>query len=972
MKFNKKNIMLSISAAWLGVSTLSLAGPAPQSGIVKNTHSHHANHLTVSAPVEPKPDALKHSEKFLAHNHSAKTLSNKHSTLSSLVAPAAAAACDMDGYATKTGQALVDHILTQEESCINDLYTGNATSFAAFQPAKMITVANATASLASSYSATSGPNNINSLYYFLRTGYYIEFYFPDDVGPYGNDVQSAVRSSLDNLVNNADFYANSDQHGKNIQAAIILIDSAGENARYLPVVKEWLTRWNSSYASSWNMRSSVNGIFTVLFRGHNIDDFKSATSNDTQLMQKLGSFARSDWMLDSDALYLQENAAGELARFLQHDTAPVYQTVKTEVQGILDRYSMNGNGKSVWIRAATVVDYWGKCAEFNICGFKEQLEAQVLSLTHTCSSSLKMRAEEITAAQFNESCGILADQEVFFHQMLVTNNNPVADDLNTDLEMVIFNNSDSYSTHAGLFFGIDTNNGGMYLEGDPSKADNQARFIAYEAEWLLPDFHIWNLTHEYVHYLDGRFNLKGDFGDARTSTHKTVWWIEGLAEYISQKNLNDAAITLARTKEYSLSEIFSNDYNSGQDRVYRWGYLAVRFMFEKHPNEVNQILSYFRAGNYDAYLNYINSSIGTAYNSEWNAWLDVVESTTEGPTPPGGSNPQTELVNGQTVSGLATPADNGDLEFFIDVPADATDLKVEISGGSGDADLYVKVGSMPTDSSYDCRPYKGGNNELCEEATPQSGRWYVRLKAYSAYSGVNLTASFSEDGGSNPGITELAKGQAETNLTTTSNGDELMFFIDVPANASDLSFKISGGSGDADLYVRQGSEPTDSAYDCRPYIGGNNETCDIASPQEGRWYVRVKAYSAYSGVSLVADYTAATGGFDACTNSSTVNQGNVEDGSAVCVAARSGTSYFYTYVNAGTSSLVVELSGGTGNGDLYGNFATWATSSDYQFSSTQSGNSETMTMTNPPTGWVYFSVVANPEHGDTSLRVTHQ
>ena len=719
------------------------------------------------------------------------------------------------------------------------------------------------------------------------------------------------------------------------------------------------------------MRSAVNGIFTVLFRGHYIDDFKSATSNDTQLIQKLGSFARSDWMLDSDALYLQENAAGELARFLQYDTAPIYSTVKSEVKAILDRYSMDGTGKSVWIRAATVVDYEDKCAEFSICGFKEQLEAQVLSLNHTCSSSLKMRAEEITATQFNESCAILSEQETFFHQMLVTNNNPVAEDLNTNLEMVIFNNSDSYSTHAGLFFGIDTNNGGMYLEGDPSKADNQARFIAYEAEWLLPEFHIWNLTHEYVHYLDGRFNLKGDFGDARTSTHKTVWWIEGLAEYISQKNLNDAAITLARTKQYSLSDIFSNDYNSGQDRVYRWGYLAVRFMFEKHPNEVNQILSYFRAGNYDAYLNYINSSIGSAYDNEWNAWLDVVESTSVGPNPPGGSNPQTELVNGQAVTGLTTPADNSDLEFYIDIPADASNMKIEMSGGSGDADLYVKAGTLPTDTDYDCRPYKGGNNEVCDEAAPTVGRWYVRLKAYSAYNNVSLTASFT-DGGGNPSIVELTKGQAETNLTTANNGDDLMFFIDVPANASDLSFNISGGSGDADLYVRYGSEPTDSDYDCRPYKGGNSEVCEEAAPQSGRWYVRVKAYSAFSGVSLVADYTAASGEFDACTNGSTVSDGNVENGVPVCVAARSGTSYFYTYVNEGTTSLVVDLNGGTGNGDLYGNFSTWATSDTYLFSSTQSGNSETMTMTNPPVGWVYFSVVGNPEHGDTSLRVTHQ
>ena len=216
MKFSKKSIMLSISMLWIGASTSVVAGPAPQSGFVKNSHT---KHVDVVAPVEPKPDVLLKSVHAHQNKSNTQTLNQRTLTVKAL---AAAEACDMNGYATKTGQALVDHILTQDESCINDLYTGNATSFAAFQPAKMISVANATAGIASSYSATSGPNNINSLYYFLRTGYYIEFYFPDNVGPYGNDVQTAVRSALDNLVNNSDFYANSDQHGKNIQAAIIL------------------------------------------------------------------------------------------------------------------------------------------------------------------------------------------------------------------------------------------------------------------------------------------------------------------------------------------------------------------------------------------------------------------------------------------------------------------------------------------------------------------------------------------------------------------------------------------------------------------------------------------------------------------------------------------------------------------------------------------------------------------------------
>ncbi|HYC89831.1 MAG TPA: PPC domain-containing protein, partial [Thermoanaerobaculia bacterium] len=72
--------------------------------------------------------------------------------------------------------------------------------------------------------------------------------------------------------------------------------------------------------------------------------------------------------------------------------------------------------------------------------------------------------------------------------------------------------------------------------------------------------------------------------------------------------------------------------------------------------------------------------------------------------------------------------------------------------------------------------------------------------------------------------------------------------------ASNLQFQMSGGSGDADLYVRFGSAPTMSTYDCRPFASGNNETCTFASPSAGTWHVLIVGDDPYSGVTLVGSY----------------------------------------------------------------------------------------------------------------------
>ncbi len=104
---------------------------------------------------------------------------------------------------------------------------------------------------------------------------------------------------------------------------------------------------------------------------------------------------------------------------------------------------------------------------------------------------------------------------------------------------------------------------------------------------------------------------------------------------------------------------------------------------------------------------------------------------------------------------------------------------------------------------------------------------------------------------------ELSNGVAVGGLNG-ANGSEQFFTLNVPSNASDLSFSLSGGSGDADMYVLFGAQPTTSQFDCRPYLSGNNESCSFSAPQQGVYYVMLGGYSAYTDVTLLATYS--TGG----------------------------------------------------------------------------------------------------------------
>ena len=87
--------------------------------------------------------------------------------------------------------------------------------------------------------------------------------------------------------------------------------------------------------------------------------------------------------------------------------------------------------------------------------------------------------------------------------------------------------------------------------------------------------------------------------------------------------------------------------------------------------------------------------------------------------------------------------------------------------------------------------------------------------------------------------------------------------------------KIYGGTGDADLYVKKGSAPSTSSYDCRPYTSGNTETCDMSSFGVGTYYIMVFGYRAVTGLNLE--------GFDTCAATS---QGAYGD---ACASGKSGS-----------------------------------------------------------------------------------
>ena len=367
-------------------------------------------------------------------------------------------------------------------------------------------------------------------------------------------------------------------------------------------------------------------------RAYGILAFAARRSTDEPLKQQLADPAIAGQFIALAQRALAQEAPDWVIANSLWVLANHYQLIDEDSQTALDERLLDlmdlhisnpQRRQQLFTRGYLVNTFRGKSAcEEKFAGYCQLPDLdEELPLNHQCSPRLFIRARKLTEAQLQASCRRLTAQEADFHQLLATNEQPVANDFNRSLRVVIFDNWSQYHGAAQLLFDINTDNGGMYIEGTPSDPANQASFFAFRASWLAPTFKVWNLNHEYVHYLDGRFASYGPF--QHFPSHM-VWWSEGLAEYIAKGKHNDKASALLREQDPAdwpdLATIFETRYEDGLDRTYRWSYLAIRFLAETRPDALPALRTTLRNDFFDGYRKQLDQ-LADAEQAAFAAWL---------------------------------------------------------------------------------------------------------------------------------------------------------------------------------------------------------------------------------------------------------------------------------------------------------------------------------------------------------------
>ncbi|MEV6026025.1 collagenase [Streptomyces sp. NPDC052036] len=539
--------------------------------------------------------------------------------------PAASkAACSPADFGSRTGSALVAFIRASTVECVDTLFavTG-AHAGPVFRESQMVTVAKAFTSTAQRYDGDNSAG-IWQLVLFLRAGYYVQFNDPSDTGPYSERLTDATARGLDA------FFAR--RHARDVTSAngdvlgdiVILTDSADLQGRYLTAYRRLLGGYDGSYDAVASMMAAVNDVYTPLWRGNWNPAYVDAVAADPRIIGTLHTFALHHLdLLGTDRAYLDSNAGMSLARHVEHPALTAL--VRPPAKNLLDSSRITGPTAQLWVAVATQLDAYDKadCSYYDVCDLASRLSGAALPVTHACDATHTIRAQSLTAADLDAACASVLGQDPYVHD-LVKDEGPIPGQYESTLQLVVFAGPTDYRTYAGAIFGVSTDNGGITLVGNPADPHNQPMSIMYQkASDDGFTARIWNLNHEYTHYLDARDDMKGDF--TQQTAVPDIWWIEGLAEYVSYgyRGVTDAeAVADAGKHTYTLSTLFQSTYaNSDVTRTYPWGYLAVRYMVERHPADIQRMLARFRVGDYPGGYAVYATDIGTRYDADFDAWL---------------------------------------------------------------------------------------------------------------------------------------------------------------------------------------------------------------------------------------------------------------------------------------------------------------------------------------------------------------
>jgi peptidoglycan/xylan/chitin deacetylase (PgdA/CDA1 family) len=276
------------------------------------------------------------------------------------------------------------------------------------------------------------------------------------------------------------------------------------------------------------------------------------------------------------------------------------------------------------------------------------------------------------------------------------------------------------------------------------------------------------------------------------------------------------------------------------------------------------------------------------------------------------------LTSGEVKSGNIAQ----DAMLYYKISAtDGKTVKTILNGLADDGDLYIKIGSKPTTTSYDCRSVRSDTlDEDCSVTLVSNADVFIGVYGYKA-TAYQIKATI-ENNSSN--IYTLTSGTAQSG--SVSKGETKYYKISANKNQSVTSL-LNQLTSDADIYVKVGERATSSNYDCKSTNGdSNDDSCTVTLAHNSDLFIAIYGYKA-SQYNITA-----TINHDENNSVTTLTSGVASSGSIA-----QGRIKYYKIAAVDGQTFSALLNGLSADSDLYVKIGDKPTTNSFDCSSENGG-----------------------------------
>ncbi|PFW88963.1 collagenase [Bacillus toyonensis] len=454
----------------------------------------------------------------------------------------------------------------------------------------------------------------------LRSVSYVGFNNKEVNYLYERSFQDKCLPALKAIAKNPNFKLGTDKQDAMVVAYGKLIRNASCDAETVQYAANILKQYNdniSTYISEQNKGAVVYQLIQGIdddVQSYLLDTRKKA--NETIWYGKIDGFineisrmallnhvtAENKWLINNGVYY-----TGRFGKFHSIPNVPLevltqatnmYPRLSEAYFNAVEQISTNYGGK----------DYYGNTIDLK--KIREEGQKQYLPKTYTFDDGAIVfkTGDKVTEEKVKRLYWATKEVKAQYHRVIGKDGALEPGKADDVLTIVIYNNPDEYKRNSQLY-GYDTNNGGIYIEGIGTfftfeRTSEQSR---YSLEELF--------RHEFTHYLQGRYEVPGSWGQGEMyRNERLTWFEEGNAEFFAGSTRTNnvvprksviSGLSSDPAKRYTAQRTLFSKYGDGVGNekwdFYNYSFALQSYLYTHQFETFDKIQDLIRANDVNGY-----------------------------------------------------------------------------------------------------------------------------------------------------------------------------------------------------------------------------------------------------------------------------------------------------------------------------------------------------------------------------------